>query len=60
MISVRDGPTVYHTGDTDVFGDMQLLRRFLPGTPSQFAAALGARGLESRFQPLRIGETVEL
>jgi L-ascorbate metabolism protein UlaG (beta-lactamase superfamily) len=102
VISVRDGPTVYHTGDTDVFGDMQLLRsmkislmlacigdhfvmgperaaeavalvqparvaamhygtvRFLPGTPSQFAAALGARGLESRFQPLRIGETVEL
>ena len=25
VISVRNGPTVYHTGDTDVFGDMRLI-----------------------------------
>jgi len=93
---------VYHTGDTDVFGDMQLLRpmkislmlacigdhfvmgperaaeavalvrpakvaamhygtvRFLPGTPSQFTAALRARDLLGRYQALQIGETLEL
>ena len=102
VISVRNGPTVYHTGDTDVFGDMQLLRpmkislmlacigdhfvmgperaaeavalvrpakvaamhygtvRFLPGTPSQFTAALRARDLLGRYQALQIGETLEL
>jgi len=26
VIAVRSGPTIYHTGDTDVFTDMQLLR----------------------------------
>jgi len=28
VIAVRNGPTVYHTGDTDVFTDMQLLKPF--------------------------------
>ena len=28
VIAVRNGPTVYHTGDTDVFTDMQLLKSF--------------------------------
>jgi L-ascorbate metabolism protein UlaG (beta-lactamase superfamily) len=102
VVAVRGGPTVYHTGDTDVFSDMQLLRRmkitlmlacigdhfvmgperaadavalvqpakvaamhygtvrFLPGTPAQFASALTARHLGSRYQPLQIGETLEL
>jgi L-ascorbate metabolism protein UlaG (beta-lactamase superfamily) len=26
LIAIRNGPTLYHTGDTDVFGDMQMLR----------------------------------
>ena len=26
VIAVRNGPTIYHTGDTDVFTDMQLLK----------------------------------
>ena len=26
LISVRGGPSIYHTGDTDLFGDMALLR----------------------------------
>ena len=26
VIAIRNGPTLYHTGDTDLFGDMQLLR----------------------------------
>ena len=102
VIAVRNGPTLYHTGDTDVFTDMQMLKsmkitlmlacigdhfvmgperaadavalvqpakvvamhygtvRFLPGTPAQFAAALTARDLGSRYQPLQIGETLEL
>ncbi|HZW87497.1 MAG TPA: metal-dependent hydrolase [Myxococcaceae bacterium] len=102
VIAVRGGPTIYHTGDTDVFGDMQLLRsmkvslmlacigdhfvmgperaaeavalvqpvkvaamhygtvRFLPGTPAQFATALGARDLLNRYQSLQIGQTLEL
>jgi len=28
LISVRNGPTIYHTGDTDVFGDMALIGKF--------------------------------
>ncbi len=27
MIAVPDGPTVYHAGDTTVFGDMELIGR---------------------------------
>jgi len=28
VITVRGGPTIYHTGDTDLFSDMALLSRF--------------------------------
>lgn len=28
IISIRHGPTIYHTGDTDVFGDMALIPQF--------------------------------
>jgi L-ascorbate metabolism protein UlaG (beta-lactamase superfamily) len=28
VISLRDGPTLYHTGDTDLFSDMALVSRF--------------------------------
>lgn len=27
-ITIKDGPTLYHTGDTDVFGDMKLVKLF--------------------------------
>lgn len=27
-LTIKDGPTIYHTGDTDVFGDMQLVNLF--------------------------------
>lgn len=30
LVSVKDGPTIYHSGDTDVFADMSLIRRFHP------------------------------
>ena len=28
IVGLRDGPTIYHTGDTDLFSDMALLSRF--------------------------------
>jgi L-ascorbate metabolism protein UlaG (beta-lactamase superfamily) len=28
IIVLRDGPTIYHTGDTDLFSDMALVKRF--------------------------------
>jgi L-ascorbate metabolism protein UlaG (beta-lactamase superfamily) len=28
LISVKNGPTIYHTGDTDVFSDMALIKQF--------------------------------
>jgi len=102
VIAIRNGPTLYHTGDTDVFGDMQLLRSMkvtlmlacigdhftmgpgraaeavalvqpakvspmhygtfpvLSGSPSDFAAALKAKGLLDRLQPMQLHETLEL
>lgn len=30
LITVKNGPTLYHTGDTDVFADMALISRFRP------------------------------
>ena len=101
VIAVRNGPTIYHTGDTDAFTDMQLLRGMritlmlacigdhftmgpdraaeavalaqpakvapmhygtfpvLTGTPAQFAAALKAKDLLSRYQPLQLRETLD-
>jgi len=28
VIAIRGGPTIYHTGDTDLFSDMALVSRF--------------------------------
>jgi L-ascorbate metabolism protein UlaG (beta-lactamase superfamily) len=28
LIAIKSGPTIYHTGDTDLFGDMALLRKY--------------------------------
>lgn len=28
LITVKDGPAIYHTGDTDVFSDMTLIKQF--------------------------------
>lgn len=30
LISIKDGPTLYHTGDTDLFGDMALISHHRP------------------------------
>ena len=99
VLQINDGPTIYHTGDTDVFTDMKLIPEFykvdlmlacvgghftmdpvraaqavewvqpkqvvpmhfgtypvLAGTPTQFKAALGKRGLGDRMIELKPGE----
>jgi len=30
LIAIKNGPTIYHTGDTDLFGDMALIPKFQP------------------------------
>ena len=30
LITLKNGPTIYHTGDTDLFGDMALLPKYRP------------------------------
>jgi L-ascorbate metabolism protein UlaG (beta-lactamase superfamily) len=30
VLTIRGGPTIYHTGDTDLFSDMSLVSRFTP------------------------------
>lgn len=30
LVTIKDGPTVYHTGDTDLFSDMALVKNFAP------------------------------
>jgi L-ascorbate metabolism protein UlaG (beta-lactamase superfamily) len=30
LVSVKDGPAIYHAGDTDVFADMAFVRQFRP------------------------------
>ncbi len=32
LVSVKNGPVIYHTGDTDLFADMNLIPRFRPVT----------------------------
>ena len=30
LVTVKDGPTIYHAGDTDLFADMALVKLFRP------------------------------
>ncbi|BDI29069.1 UPF0173 metal-dependent hydrolase [Capsulimonas corticalis] len=103
LIQVKNGPTIYHTGDTDVFSDMSLIPHHhkvdvmlacigghytmgpegaadavklvnpgvvipmhfgtfpaLAGTPAEFDAALKARGVKTKLQTLKVGDTIEL
>jgi L-ascorbate metabolism protein UlaG (beta-lactamase superfamily) len=32
LVSIKNGPVIYHTGDTDVFNDMNLIPKFRPVT----------------------------
>lgn len=52
---IKDGPTIYHTGDTDVFGDMKLINLF-----GQVDVMLTAIGDTFTMGPKRAAHAVKL
>ena len=52
---IKDGPTIYHTGDTDVFGDMKLVNLF-----GQVDVMLTAIGDTFTMGPKRAAHAVKL
>jgi L-ascorbate metabolism protein UlaG (beta-lactamase superfamily) len=55
VISIRNGPTIYHTGDTDVFGDMALIPQF-----HQIDVMLACIGDHYTMGPVRAAYAVKL
>lgn len=55
LISVKNGPTIYHTGDTDVFGDMRLVPQF-----HKVDVMLACIGNHFTMGPQRAAEAVRL
>src|SRR5213594_2181374 len=55
VIAIRDGPTIYHTGDTDLFSDMALVSRF-----HKIDAMLVCIGDHFTMGPDRAAEAVKL
>lgn len=55
IIALRDGPTIYHTGDTDLFSDMALVKRF-----HEIDAMLVCIGDHFTMGPARAAEAVKL
>ena len=55
IIALRDGPTIYHTGDTDLFSDMALVQRF-----HKIDAMLVCIGDHFTMGPDRAAEAVKL
>jgi L-ascorbate metabolism protein UlaG (beta-lactamase superfamily) len=55
LISVKDGPTIYHTGDTDLFGDMALVPRI-----HKVTLMLACIGDHFTMGPERAAEAVKL
>jgi L-ascorbate metabolism protein UlaG (beta-lactamase superfamily) len=55
IIALRDGPTIYHTGDTDLFSDMALVKRF-----HKIDAMLVCIGDHFTMGPARAAEAVKL
>lgn len=58
VIAVKGGPTVYHTGDTDVFADMALVGKLAPG--GKIDVMLACIGGHFTMDPLRAAEAVRL
>ena len=54
-VKVKNGPTIYHTGDTDVFGDMALISQF--GPVDLMLACIGGK---FTMGPDRAAEAVKL
>jgi L-ascorbate metabolism protein UlaG (beta-lactamase superfamily) len=55
IIALRDGPTIYHTGDTDLFSDMALVKRF-----HKIDVMLVCIGDHFTMGPARAAEAVKL
>jgi L-ascorbate metabolism protein UlaG (beta-lactamase superfamily) len=55
LISVKDGPTIYHTGDTDLFGDMALIPKL-----HKVSVMLACIGGHFTMGPERAAEAVKL
>lgn len=55
LISIKHGPSIYHTGDTDVFSDMALVRKF-----HKVDVMLAAIGGHFTMGPERAAEAVKL
>lgn len=55
LISVKNGPVIYHTGDTDVFGDMSLIPNF-----RKVNVMLTCIGDQFTMGPERAAEAVKL
>ena len=55
VIALREGPTIYHTGDTDLFSDMALLSRF-----HEIDVMLVCIGDHFTMGPARAAEAVKL
>jgi L-ascorbate metabolism protein UlaG (beta-lactamase superfamily) len=55
VIALRDGPTIYHTGDTDLFSDMALVSRF-----HKIDTMLVCIGDHFTMGPARAAEAVKL
>ena len=55
IITLRDGPTIYHTGDTDLFSDMSLVKRF-----QKIDIMLVCIGDHFTMGPARAAEAVKL
>jgi L-ascorbate metabolism protein UlaG (beta-lactamase superfamily) len=55
IIAIRDGPTIYHTGDTDLFSDMAFVSRF-----NKIDVMLVCIGDHFTMGPARAAEAVKL
>jgi L-ascorbate metabolism protein UlaG (beta-lactamase superfamily) len=55
VIAIRNGPTIYHTGDTDLFSDMALVSRF-----NKIDIMLVCIGDHFTMGPARAAEAVKL
>jgi L-ascorbate metabolism protein UlaG (beta-lactamase superfamily) len=55
VIAVKGGPTLYHTGDTDVFGDMAQISKF-----SKIDLMLACIGGHFTMDPVRAAEAAKL
>lgn len=55
LITIKNGPSIYHTGDTDVFGDMALIKQF-----HKVDVMLAAIGGHFTMGPERAAKAVKL